>query len=714
MLFSANSLIFDIFFAILLSISIPFTGIATLNLIARRINFNRLEMLAYGSGVGVVLYAAIGLIIGNLPSFHQPVAIALIISINILAAFQWIKGHLLDKIKSDSVPGLRTAWAAWLLLSLVCIVFTHITIKFPDNLFDGPYVIKNHNLHVKVQTMTGHLPADNYLPYLVGEFFLRGISFKDERPIMPGQEIANRPILMALVSIPFRAALDPPPRQHGPLSKFQYVGSSWPDVGKLGEDRYFSQFIVVGIVLNALLILGAALILNSLGLTKKYAIAGLILIISNPYFISQVIFTWPKALAAFYILIAIHALSVRGWVAVAGLLTALAYNSHPYAIVFAGSFGLYLILKSPKKLVFTQPAVYFLVAFAVTVAPWFIWTKIILQIPSDLVAQNFFKDSSFTDFAWVRLYNLYETIFPRFLAIYPFNGDQILQNSLVCIPGIVGILFFIQAYAACKAYFSEHHFLILYGVLFPGLLLIVVFSYPSVPTLHGFQAIGPILVLLAMKWMQENSNKKALLFFVATQLIVNASMLSARGHTLGLFDKVQMTDDSTVHVHKNNIFKTNNSISLITNTSIKTVNAPLPPHIDVPIQINGVEKRSIWINPPASLFFRGLELGNSPIFHTFLAIHPGVWKENGADGAIFRVAVIFNGQEEVLLEKDINPFSDVSKKKWNEILIDMKRYENKRIDIVLSVSAGKENNEYADWCIWGEPVVIFDTGLQKK
>jgi hypothetical protein len=714
MLFPTNSLFFDIFFATLLSISIPFVGIAALDLIARRINFNRLEILAYGSGVGVVLYAAIGLVVGNLPSLHQPVAIALIVSVNIFAAFYWLKAQLLDKFKGHSAYGIRTAWVAWLFLSLVCIVFSHITIKFPDNLFDGPYVIKNHSLHVKVQTMTGHLPADNYLPYLVGEFFLRGISFKDERPLMPGQEIANRPILMALVSIPFRAALDPSPRQHGPLSKFQYVGSSWPDVGKLGEDRYFSQFLVVGIVLNALLILGATLLFNSFGLKNNYAIAGLILIIASPYFISQVIFTWPKALAAFYILIAIHALSIRGWVATAGLLTALAYNSHPYAIVFAGSFGLYLFLKSPKKLTFAQPAVFFLAAFAATVAPWFIWTKIILQIPSDLVTQNFFKGSSLTDSAWVRIYNLYETIFPRFLAIFPFNGDQILQNSLVCIPGIVGILFFIQAYAACKAYFSEHRFLILHGVLFPGILLIVVFGAPAVPALHGFQAIGPILVLLAMKWMQDNSNTKILLFLVATQLVINASMLSARGHTLGSFDKMQMTAESTVDVPQNNIFKTNNSISLLTNSSIETVNAPLPPHIDVPVQINGVEKRSIWMNPPASLIFRGLELGNSPMFHTFVAIHPGVWKENGADGAIFRVAVIFEGQEEVLLEKDINPFIDSSKKKWNEILIDMKRYENKRIDIVLSVSAGKANNEYADWCIWGEPAVMLDTVLNKK
>lgn len=705
MIIPLDSLTFDLIFAVLLTISIPLIGISVLHFVASRIMMNPFEKFIYGAGIGVGLYAVIGLIVGILPSFHQPVAIVLIVAINIWAIGYWLKEELLVPFIQNASVGLATIWAAWLIMVLVCIVFSSATIKFPDDLFDGPYVIKNHNLHVKVQTMTGHLPADNYLPYLVSEFFLRGISFKEERPLMPGQEIANRPILMALITIPFRAALDPPPRRNNPLPKFQYLGTWWPDVGILGEDRYFRQFLVVGIVLNAMIILGAALLFNSSGLTNRYSLAGLLLIIANPYFISQVIFTWPKALAAFYLLLAIHALSVRKWTVISGVLTALAYLSHPYAVVFAGSFTLALAWKSQKMKLLSQPVVHYLAAFAATIAPWFIWTKLYLKIPSDLVSQNLLTGGSLANMAWVRVYNFYETVFPRFLEIFPFNGDQILQNSLVCIPGIVGIVFIIQAYAGCRQFFNEHQFFVVFGIFVPGLLLILLFSIPAVPAIHGFQAIGPILILLSMKWMQNNTNIKILYILVATQLIINVAMLEARADTLGIFNNEQSISEVSSKDSEFLLSKADINHILTSWPVIDTVNATIPPNVGVPVEISGSEKISIWMNPSAALIFRDLELGNSPQFHTFISIHPSVWNEAKADGAIFRIAVISDGKEEVLLEKEINPFINVHQKKWTELLIDLKRFENKRIDIMLSVTAGPADNAYADWCIWGEPVV---------
>jgi len=542
-----DSVLFDAIFAALLTASLPFIGIAALYAFADRFNFNRLEIFAYGSGIGVLFYAVIGLLVGNMPSHQQPVAIALLLGVNAVAAVYWLKAGIFSRLKSDATQGVTAAWSAWLLLALLCIVISHAAIKFPDDLFDGPYVFKNHNLHVKVQTITGHLPADNYLPYLVEEFFLRDISFKNEHPILPGQEVSNRPILMALAAIPFRAALDPPPRQNGPLPKFQYVGTAWPDVGALGEDRYFRQFLVVGIVLNAMVVLGAALLFKSFGLTRAFMSAGLILLVVNPYFISQVIFTWPKALAAFYILLAIHALSVRGGPAMAGLFAGLAYLSHPYAVVFAGSFAFYLAYQAKKNALSFRQLIHYGGVLSVVVAPWFIWTKVILKMPSDLIAQNLFNGGTLVDTIWVRIPNLYLIVSPRFLEVFPFNGDQLLQASLVCIPGVVGILFFAQAYAGCQQYFAAHRFLILYGVLVPGLLLVMIFSTPSVPALHGFQAIFPILILLSLKWMQNRITGKTLSFIVIIQVAINIALLCARADTLGVFDTRQLAAEADAH-----------------------------------------------------------------------------------------------------------------------------------------------------------------------
>ncbi|MGZ4990787.1 MAG: hypothetical protein ACXV8S_08475 [Methylobacter sp.] len=541
-----DSVFFDFIFAAFLTLSLPFIGIAALFPLAGRFSFNRMDIFAYGAGIGVVVYAAIGLIVGNMPAHQQPVAIALVLGANAAAALYWSKARILAQLNDEAPQAITTAWSAWLLLALLCITISHAAIKFPGELFDGPYVFKNHNLHVKVQTITGHLPADNYLPYVVEEFFLRDISFKDERPILPGQEVSNRPILMALAAIPFRAALDPPPMQNAPLPKFQYVGTSWPDVGTLGEDRYFRQFLVVGIVLNAMVVLGAALLFKSFGLTRAFTFAGLVLLVINPYFISQVIFTWPKAMAAFYLLLAIHALSVRGSTAMAGLFAALAYLSHPYAVVFAGSFALYLAYRVKKNAMPFRQLIQYGGVFSVVVAPWFIWVKLILKMPSDLIAQNLFNGAGIVNTLWVRIPNLYLIISPRFLEIFPFNGDQILQASLVCIPGVIGILFFAQAYAGCKQYFGEHRFLILYGTLIPGLLLVMIFSTPSVPALHGFQAIFPILILLSLKWMQTRITGKTLAYLVIIQVTINIALLCARADTLGVFDTRQIGVEAAI------------------------------------------------------------------------------------------------------------------------------------------------------------------------
>ncbi len=716
---SVAQLFFDFAYATLICIFLPLTGISILHLLTARNITDGLGILAYGSAIGTVVFAIFGLVVGNLESHHQTVSISIILLLNVVSIVYWVKADVPAWLRQSNVKRISAAWLYWLLLSVLCIAISHLSIKFPDNLFDGPYVIKNHNLHVKIQTITGHLPADNYLPYIVSEFFLRDISFKNERPLMPGQEISNRPILMALIAIPFRAALDPPARQEGPLPKFKYVGTSWPDVGSLGVDRYFSQFLVVGIVLNAMILIAAALLFKSMGLRRKYLLLGLLLIVFSPYYISQVLFTWPKALAAFYLLLAVHALCYKGWNAVAGILSALAYLSHPYAIVFAASYGLYLFVQSLRdgyvgRALLHSPAARYTAMFFLMILPWFIWTRLILEIPSDLVTQNFLKDISLGEMVWIRLHNIYETVFPRFFDIYPFNADQVLQNSLVCIPGIIGILFTVQAYYACVKYFSEHRFIVLYGILIPSLLIIGVFSAPAVPALHGLQVIGPLLIALGLKWMQNYARYMIMVLLFVAQMLINFALLGARSDTLGLFASEQAVESVNVYAENLDHQEGDKRISLLHWRTVDIVNAAIEPNIDVSVVVNGVEKASIWMNPQASLVFRGLDLGFAPSLHVFTAIHPAVWNETGADGAVFRVEVVLDGNKEVLLERTINPYVRPSERSWNQAHVDLKHFENKRVDVILSVDAGKAGNKYADWAIWGSPNVYFNSVSQNS
>ncbi|RZA20289.1 MAG: hypothetical protein EOP02_18165 [Proteobacteria bacterium] len=405
-------------------------------------------------------------------------------------------------------------------------------VRFPAELPDGPYVIKNHHLHVKVQVMMGAFPADNYLPFLASEFLLRDIQFAFERPLMPGQELSNRPVLMSLVTVPFRAVIDPPPKAQIALPRFQYVGQDWPDVGSLGEDDAFRQFLAVGIVLNSTLMLAAALLLSRSGLRIGYVVAGLALIATSPYFIAQTLFTWPKELAGFFLILAACILLARRHSWVAGFFAGMAYWSHPYAIVFAGCFGLYLLVRDGIRTENLRALALYALALLACVVPWFLWTRWYLEIPSDLVAQNLLSSASMAGLAWVRVSNAAHTFLPLYLGTYPMEANQFFQEMLLSITGATGVLMCIQAYAGTWAFRQQYPRELLALMVLPTVLLVSVFSSPAVPAVHGLQPIGIALLVFAMRFMQDRARPAAGIFFVLLQLLLNLGLLWARAVSL--------------------------------------------------------------------------------------------------------------------------------------------------------------------------------------
>src|SRR5204862_730654 len=122
-------------------------------------------------------------------------------------------------------------------LLLLCVSLLHVTIQPTRPLAQGIDIFKTPTTNVRVQYLTS-LPADNYIPFAVSEFFLRGISFQKERPILPRAEVSNRTVLMSLVALPFRAALGAP-CDHLELGTFHYVDPDWPDVAKLNTNGAF-------------------------------------------------------------------------------------------------------------------------------------------------------------------------------------------------------------------------------------------------------------------------------------------------------------------------------------------------------------------------------------------------------------------------------------------------------------------------------------------
>ena len=237
--------------------------------------------------------------------------------------------------RSKSVSGL------WFLLLVFCLGLLHVDVRLPDPLPDGIYIFKTPTTNVKIQHLTS-TPADNYIPYAVAEFFLRGVSFEKERPILPGNEVSNRTILMSLVALPFRVALGAP-RDHPQLGTYHYLGRDWPDVSKLYAADSFEQFAIVGLVLNSLLLLGLLVFCAGFGAGSLLPAATL-LYITNPYFIGADDLHLAESAGRIFYPAGLEFHPQRAWRARSWPLSwPLAFHSHPYAIVFAGWAGLFYL-----------------------------------------------------------------------------------------------------------------------------------------------------------------------------------------------------------------------------------------------------------------------------------------------------------------------------------------------------------------------------------
>jgi hypothetical protein len=511
--------------------SILVNGIALLHYLTK---LRGLELLGYGAAAGVVLHALLGCAIAAAPAVRWAF-VGMLIALTLLSAGYSVVRRVLKEFSLALSTPSKVSLALWVLLLVLSLGLLHVDVRFPDPLPDGIYVFKTHTTNVKVQYLTG-LPADNYIPFTVAEFFLRGVSFKKERPIMPGTEVSNRTILMSLVAMPFRVALGAP-HDHPKLGTYHYVGREWPDVSKLNTSDYFEQFAIVGLVLNSLMLLGVFVFCSSLGANSVLPLATL-LYVTNPYFIAQTVYTWPKALAGFFILLAWASIRRGHGPPVVAALMALACHSHPYAIVFAGCVGLSYLAQWRRGKSRVPPAVLYLLVFGLILAPWIIWTRFVLHIPSDLVAQNFSGSgteaawASPMNFVWIRLYNLFYLAGSMVFTVYPFDFRAVLNYWLFSLPGVVGLIMIYAALAQCTELPKPRPWL-WYGLLGPALLILAIYSCPALPVLHGYQSLLGVLLFFGVWWLSQHCTRTVCFGLVGLQLLFNLCLVLTRGLITG-------------------------------------------------------------------------------------------------------------------------------------------------------------------------------------
>src|SRR2546423_12273342 len=282
----------ELLLLLLVLASFLLNGIAPLRIFT---TLRGIELIGYGAAVGVSLHGLFGWAIAAAPGARGSFIVVLI-ALTLASAGYVIWRRVLPKLWNDLSGPIKLALGGWFLLLLLCLALLHVSVKPPRPLAEGIDIFKTPTTNVTVQYLTS-LPADNYIPFAVSEFFLRGISFQEVRPILPRAEVSNRTVLMSLVALPFRAALGAP-YDHPQLGTFRFVDHDWPDVSKLNTNGAFEQFSVIGLVLNSLLLLAAIVFCAGLGAGSVGPLATL-LYVTNAYFTGQTIYTWPKALARF-------------------------------------------------------------------------------------------------------------------------------------------------------------------------------------------------------------------------------------------------------------------------------------------------------------------------------------------------------------------------------------------------------------------------------
>ncbi len=494
------------------------------------------RLIAYGAAVGIVWQALLGFAV--VVNRGARVSVIILSASAALGAtfYLWRAGGFRDIARSLSAP-VRGALALWAAFVILCVALTHLAVRLPAELPDGRYIFKEDTLPVRLQYLTS-LPADNFLPYAVSEYFLRRIPFRKEHPILPGQEVGNRTVLLSLVALPYRAALGLPPRSKGPLPRFNYVKKEWPDTSVLYREDFYRQFLVVGIFLNSLLLLGLIAAFAGVWRDPRILPWAAILFCTNPFLITQTIFIWPKALAGFFLLLAWMAFRRGDHPVIVGAAVALACHAHPLAQVFAAGLGLLYVLRWLRGPGDLRAVILFAASVALVMAPWFAW-KHSLHLPSDLLWQNVAGEgtevalSSPINFLWVRVLNFFRLLAPTMFAVYPFRAVDIIEAVQNCLPGVVGLVLIVPALREAARLLHPRTFAWC-AIAGPLAIIVAIFSSPALPVFHGFQVAAGGLVFWGVIALARQCSTPVFWSACFAQLAMNLCLLGMRAYVTGL------------------------------------------------------------------------------------------------------------------------------------------------------------------------------------
>jgi hypothetical protein len=705
-------------------------GSALITAIARRVTIparDPLEPLVV-LALGVVSLGVFGFLTALVPvAARFGTALALLV-LGVAGAAAVIRAER-DAI-SRTLRSLGRPMIVWVAGGVVAIGFTLVPTMEPASKFIGTYPFRQWAQYTRLQALAGDYPADNFLPAVVTEYLARGVRFTVERPVMPGQEVSNRPILTSLIVLPFRMVFGRSTPTPAVLPKINDMGVAYPDGSSLLTDFNFDIYLVIATFLNALVLVGAYALLVALRVRRPLLIV-LLVCLPSLYVIIQDFYTWPKSAAAFFIVAAFLMLQERRPSWIAGIFLGLGYWFHPYAVIFIISLALYYLadaaIKSRHDAASARTALRSLVGVAVAafvvIAPWLIWTRFIIAIPGDLITQNMASSQSLLQHVWIRLDNLSMTIFLQAIESSTFDLPSFTRSVAISLASPIGLLFYFLVPAAIVLRFTSAPVMCVAGILLPLLIIQIPFSAPAVPSIMGAQAIWPFMLAIAASVVQDWFTGPAFTGILVGQCALNVLTAGLRIYEVHPTAAAVVTPPAALvspaanatpaaplaayRPHATQTRVATKPVSLL-DVPAGWLNAPVQPNLKTDIVMDQTTRPSLFSAAPAKVIYENVLIDAPSRLTVYVGIHPSVYAEQRGADADFEITTVPSGSSASLdrpqTHLTLSPRTIPADRGWHRLSIALPK-TGKPIDIVFTCHPGPDNLTYADWCIWGDPVI---------
>lgn len=406
-----------------------------------------------------------------------------------------------------------------LALSFLASAIVSLSYTGPKNFIPDPEVQANRNyevFNVKVLNISHTNANDNYIPYRQAQFFTNKLK-PASNPFIAEWGVGffqRTPLMGAVTAFYFNLFRNKPP--------IDYLWSS----SAIDPSNTYIKFQIIASILNSLFVVPAYYLLKKL-FNKKTAIISVLFIFSSHFFLYNNIFSWPKSLVAFFILLSWILLleDTLSATILAAAISALAYFTHDLAILYIAASLVFLLSKKRIRDMFIL-----LGGLFAALGPWWFVASVYYKKPSsfylypfavdgiptieqkDAVLQKFFHTPAL-QLIHIRINTLYYLFAPyTFLEKTTNFAQKLWAFSIFTIPGSLGLGLIIPSTIGFVKKIAKTPFWCF--ILTPILLVLIIFGWSSpgsIGAIHFSQPITVILIGCGVWWLLSLTSKTWLL-----------------------------------------------------------------------------------------------------------------------------------------------------------------------------------------------------------